>query len=466
MAKKSTKTSREADGPKPTRGTKAARAGLGALLIGTLVWLTGGFTRENGLEWVKSLVVALSLALVIRWTLFEPFRIPSGSMMPTFQGDPRIFKGDRVFVNKWKYGLRYPLNDCRVPFTSIRIKYADKRLWRRADPKRWDIVVFKTVEKDRKHTTLVKRLVGLPGERIHIANGKIHVKGPHDEEFRALELPPGMPDVYYTSIRPGYMREASKFYGIDTDDEHALVPPDSYLLLGDNSAQSRDGRFFGWVPNEHILGYVTCIWWPPPRWRDFTGFSKTLWWRALVAVLGFLVVWRLFFGRSWRVWARSSNGRTRLEHLYINRWAFGIPLPFTRWRLFKGRSPRRGQLVLYRSPTELDGQQDLLLGRAAGLPGERVFFDDGKLRINDEPLSDPASLADREFPMGEGVGRYGRSKGKEHALVPEGHFFMLTESDDPEHHYDSRTVGWVAHDDLIGAASAVWWPPTRWRRIK
>lgn len=455
---KNAKSKLDEAGNQKGQGQRVAKAGVGALLLGFLIWLTGGFTRENGLEWMKSLLVALSVALVIRWTLAEPFRIPSGSMMPTFEGNPHIFKGDRVFVNKWRYGLRFPFNRCRIPFTKIRINYADKRLWRRSDPKRWDVVVFKSVEENAVHTTLVKRVVGLPGERVHIANGKVYVNG------RPLELPPGMPDVYYTSIRRPYPG-TTKFYGIDTDDEHSLIPQDCYFLLGDNSAQSRDGRFFGWAPNENIMGPVTCIWWPSRHWRDFTGFTKTWWWRTLVTVLGFLLIVRIFFGRSWRVLVRTEDGRAKVNHLYINRWAFGIPVPFTRFRLFRGRDPQRGELVLYRCPPGVDGSPDLLLGRVAGLPGERVSLDDGRLHIDGKPLRD-LPLADREFPHAEGVGRYGRSKGKEHSLVPEGRFFILTESDDPEQHYDSRTAGWVSHSDLVGAAATVWWPPHRWRRIK
>ncbi len=443
------------DRKQPERGKAAANAGMSVGSVGMIGWLGDAFGRGGSLEWIKSLLIAIGLALIIRWVFAEPFRIPSGSMEPTLHGDEAMFHGDRVFVNKWVYGLRFPLNDCRVPFTMKRLQYASNRIWRRADPQRFDIVVFKSVEEGAIHTTLVKRLIGLPGERIHIADGKIHVNG------TPLEMPPELRNVYYTSPSGSF---SDMKYGILQEDQYSVVPKDCYLLLGDNSAHSRDGRYFGWVPNENILGRVSCIWWPVPRWRDFTGFSATWWWRGIVVVISLLLVLRIFFGRSWHIHRRTSKGKLRVDHFYVNRWAFGIPIPFMRTRLRKGRDPKRGELVMYRRTAKEKGEPDLLLGRVAGLSGERVFFDSGKLTVDGQRLSAPDALAQREFEFVEGMGNYGRSKGKEQSLVPQGHFFILTESALAEEHYDSRTFGWVAHEDLIGSATLVWWPPSRWRR--
>ncbi|HUW62851.1 MAG TPA: signal peptidase I [Candidatus Bathyarchaeia archaeon] len=401
----------------------------------------------GGVEWIKSMLIAILVALAIRWAFVEPFRIPSGSMEPTFYGDPHILKGDRVFVNKFVYGLRYPLNGIRIPLTNYHLNYAKDRIWRRSKPQRWDIVVFKSVEENAVHTTLVKRVVGLPSERIHIANGKVYANGV------PLELPPDMPPVQYTSPRPGYSTDMK--YGILTEDAYSVVPENSYLLLGDNSSQSRDGRYFGWVPYERILGRVSCIWLPIIRRRDFTGFSRTWWWQTVVAVVGVLFVGRVFFGRSWRY---ERGGKS--NHAYIDRWAYGLPAPFTKLRLMSWGQPRRGDLVLYRPPKEGKDIPHYLVGRIAGLPGERVFLDGGKLEVNGAPVGSPV-LAERLFPSGDGVGPYARSKGKEYSLVPEGRVFILTEDDDPEAHLDSRTVGWVPRAKLVGRGTAVWWPPHR-----
>jgi signal peptidase I len=407
--------------------------------------ILGGLLGQGGIEWIKSVLIAVLVALAIRWSLVEPFRIPSGSMEPTFIGDPHILKGDRVFVNKFVYGLRYPLNGIRIPLTKYHLNYATDRVWRRAKPERWDIVVFKSVEEDSMHTTLVKRVVGLPGERIHIADGKVYANGV------PLELPPGMPPVEYTS-------RTDMKYGILTEDAYSVVPEDSYLVLGDNSSHSRDGRYFGWLPYERILGRVSCIWLPIGRWRDFTGFSGTWWWRTVVAIVLVLLVGRTFFGRLWRY---ERGGK--FNHAYINRWAYGAPVPFTKLRLVSWGQPRRGDLVLYWPPKEGKDIPHLLVGRIAGLPGERVFLDGGKLEVNGAPAGEPV-LAARGFPSGDGVGPYARSKGKEYSLVPESHFFILTEDDDPEGHLDSRTMGWTPRANLVGRATAVWWPPQRWGR--
>jgi len=430
---------------------KSIRAEKGKTAGGTTVaapWsLLGSLFGPGTVDWVKSVLIAIAVALAIRWALVEPFRIPSQSMYPTFDGNPHILKGDRVFVNKFVYGLRYPLNGIRIPLTSYHLNYAKDRIWRRAKPERWDIVVFKSVEEDSMHTTLVKRVVGLPGERIHIADGKVYANGV------PLELPPDMPPVQYTSPRPGYTSDMK--YGILDEDEYSLVPEDSYLVLGDNSSQSRDGRYFGWLPYERILGRVSCIWIPISRRRDFTGFSRTWWWHTSVAVVLVLLVGRTFFGRSWR-YERSGKS----NHAYINRWAFGWPVPLTNLRLVSWGRPRRGDLVLYRPPKEGKDIPHLLVGRIAGLPGERVFLDGGKLEVNGAPAGEPV-LAQRNFPSVDGVGPYARSKGKEYSRVPEGHVFILTEDDDPEAHLDSRTVGWVPRSDLVGRAPVVWWPPHR-----
>ncbi len=451
MASKSRKTSGQSPNPK---SRQAAKVGLGALLLGAMVWLIGGFTRENALEWVKSICIAVGLALLIRWPIGEPFRIPSGSMEPTLRGDPRFGRGDRVWVNKFVYGVRWPLNRTHIPFTNVVIKYANRRIWRGAEPQRWDLVVFKSVEKNAKHNTLIKRIVGLPGDRIHIANGKVYVNR------KALELPDFMPDIQYTT--PFGMT-----YGILEDDEHALVPEGCYLLLGDNSTHSRDGRVWGWLPNEHILGRAACIWWPPSRWHDFTGFSKAWWWRSLIALLGALLVVRLLFGRSWRTCPKTGEkDRAKYLHLYVNRWRFGPPIPFTSFRIRQRRNPCRGELVLYHCPHNADGYQGILLGRVAGLPGERVYLEDGKLEVNGAPVTEPEALAGRRFHSGENVGPFARSKGKQLSLVPEGHFFILSDEALSEDALDSRTVGWVARANLIGVASAIWWPPSCWQRLR
>ncbi len=447
--------------------------GVFLLAIGVMVMLSGDITRESAIEWLRSLGVAVGIALLIRWPLAEPFRIPSGSMETTLHGDDRFLRGDRVFVNKWVYGVRYP--------------FMNKRLWYGAPPRRWDIVVFKAVETNAEHPTLVKRIVGMPGERISIHDGKVHrvfrngeavptpeaapdlnfaaagrVRRPGgDEELHVpLRIPDFMPADQEYSSPWGYAPDMR--YGIRTEDEYSLIPEGHYLLLGDNSRNSRDGRYWGWVPNEHLVGRVSCIWWPPPRWRDFTGFSMTWWWRALLAALGVFVVVRLLIGRSYAV---HADGRRSVEHVYVDFLGLGLRVPFTRlWAARWGRL-ERGDRVVYWAATHEGAPQLLLSGRIAGLPGERVTFDNSRLLIDDKPVVSPPDLAEARYQAAHPDAKYGRAKGKQYTVVPEDSYFILTDHDETECPADSRTVGWVARTALVGRPRAVWWPPSRWRRL-
>jgi signal peptidase I len=299
--------------------------------------ITGPWTKENFLSWVK----LISAILTISWALMQLFRIPSGSMEPTLHGVPNFFTGDRVAVNKLAYNFR-------IPFTT-------RSLIRLGEPKRWDIVVFKNPEKGAIHPTLIKRIVGLPGERIHVADGSIWVNGERmeppaklkdvlhyttdlvpqrealidqmlvsakesvtlsinsgaDPNLRVLiddlvRLRPVVKDMDISKLPSKHKeqlvadvhessfefirgqlverwRESGLFkYGILEDDEHSLIPPDHYLMMGDNSGSSLDGRFFGWAPHNNLYGRAFAIVLPPMRIRDLTGFSRTWWGIALL----------------------------------------------------------------------------------------------------------------------------------------------------------------------------------------
>jgi signal peptidase I len=435
--------------PKPDGDYKTAS--VGEIIIGALTWLTGGWSWQN----IKTILIALAIALVIRWVVAEPFKIPSGSMEPTLQGNPGFLRGDRVFVNKWIYGLRYPLDGFQIPFTNIVIDYAESRIWRGKEPQRWEIVVFKSPEAGDEGKTLIKRIIALPGERVHIRGGRVYING------ELLAHPDFMPETaaHTTGANNPEMR-----YGFGMSDRYTLVPEDHYFLMGDNRRYSRDGRVWGWVPNDHLLGRTFCVWWPPAHWSDFTGFSRTWWWRLILGVVGLLTIWRIFLGRSWRVHPPAPDADLRPgDHLYIDRLALGLVLPFTRTRLTTGKRPSRGALVVYHGPKGVDPHGDLLLGRVAAFPGEQVFTGDGRVEIDGSPV-EQGPLAERQYPSTEDVGPFGRSKGKSHSLVPEDHYFIL--SDDPAAASDSRSFGWVPAQDVVGVAKAIWLPFKRMRKLE
>jgi signal peptidase I len=145
------------------------------------------------------LVKIAAVLLLIKWVWFDVFTIPTDSMWPTLHGDPRFMVGDRVAVNKHVYGLRYPLDGARLPFRDGVLDYANGRLTGGRDPQRWDVVVFRKppgafVRPEEVGRILIKRLVGLPGERVVIRNGQIEIDG------EIVEPPPELRGrLYYTT---------------------------------------------------------------------------------------------------------------------------------------------------------------------------------------------------------------------------------------------------------------------------
>jgi len=257
------------------------------LLKNIIQTITGPWTKRNLFEWV----VIIGSILFIKGCVFDQYIIPSGSMEPTLHGG-NLFTGDRVLVNKTIYGLR-------IPFTTIRLHTWGK-------PQRWDIVVFKCVDKKSEHSTLIKRVVGLPGEKIRIRNGRILVNG------EVIPFSPSMPpNIYYLNdedliyqYKTNPDPRAKKFieemrikypyrYGCVDEEIYTVIPEGYYFLLGDNSLNSVDSRVYGWVPENHIIGRAFAIWWPPNRWRDFTGFSSTLWGKILLYIIPTLLIFLL-----------------------------------------------------------------------------------------------------------------------------------------------------------------------------
>jgi len=178
-------------------------------------------------EWTESIIIAIILALVIRTFVVQAFKIPSGSMIPTFK------IGDRIFVNKFLYGAKIPFTDFNLP--AVR------------QPKRGDIIVFISPEAPKKD--FVKRLIASEGEKVEIKDGKIFVNGKEVDE-------PSIKPYYYYNVGD---------YG--AEGKVIEVPKDSYFALGDNSASSRDSRYWGFVPKKNLLGKVVLIYWPLHRMK-------------------------------------------------------------------------------------------------------------------------------------------------------------------------------------------------------
>ena len=179
-------------------------------------------------EWAESIIIAVLLALIIRTFVVQAFKIPSGSMIPTFE------IGDRIFVNKFVYGARIPFTSFRFPALS--------------EPKRGDIIVFVSPEVPRKD--FVKRLIATGGESVEIKDGSIHING------KVVDNPSPIGSVYYYN-RGDYGGEGQVI----------KVPEGAYYAMGDNSASSRDSRYWGFVPKKNIIGKAILIYWPINRMR-------------------------------------------------------------------------------------------------------------------------------------------------------------------------------------------------------
>lgn len=179
---------------------------------------------RNLLEWAGVIGGAILIAVVVRTFVFQTFWIPTPSMSPT------LVKNDRVLVNKLSYRFH--------------------------DPRRGDVVVFERPPNEPEGETkdLIKRVIGLPGERIAIYDGKVHVDG------RALDEPytHGKP-----SLNPGECGNG-KVDGLYTN-QGLLIPDDTVFVMGDNRTDSHDGRCFGPIDQDLIVGRAFLIIWPPSK---------------------------------------------------------------------------------------------------------------------------------------------------------------------------------------------------------
>jgi signal peptidase I len=235
-------------------------------------------------ELVKTLVYAVVIAVFIRTFFYEPFNIPSASMEPT------LLIGDYLFVSKFSYGYsRYSL-PLGPPVMSGRIFYRQ--------PQRGDVVVFK-FPKDPS-LDYIKRVIGLPGDRIQMKNGVLYINGTMTkrEPTDRCDMPP---DATNGVVRQPYWETLPNGVGhciLKRDDSGTqnntdvfLVPSDSYFMMGDNRDNSSDSRVpqaeggVGYVPAENLVGRAEFIffstngyasWWELWKWPFTIRYGRLL----------------------------------------------------------------------------------------------------------------------------------------------------------------------------------------------
>ncbi len=215
------------------------------------------------LDWTAGLFPVILVVFLLRSFLFEPFKIPSGSMIPT------LLVGDLILVNKYHYGIRLPV--------------INKKIIANHDPQRGDVMVFR-YPKDPT-VDYIKRVVGVPGDQVTFKNQHLSVNG---VEMPLTQVPP--PGFYDEDARRYVPEFKESLSGVDHDillDTRAQpyygspdkidfpfrdncrysaegvscqVPPGHYFMMGDNRDNSQDSRYWGFVPDENIVGKAFFVW--------------------------------------------------------------------------------------------------------------------------------------------------------------------------------------------------------------
>jgi signal peptidase I len=229
--------------------------------------------HETALESLASICSVLAVGLFVMTFVFQNFEIPSASMENT------LLIGDHVLVDR--ISLAPPA--AWAPFTHYR------------DVRRGDIIVFLKPHPETPDLYLVKRCIGIPGDRIHLRNGIVYLNGiPQNEPYAQMPRDDGDPEDAYTPYRddfpsdlPGIEQEAAannaSLWAVDLPnhvvDGDLVVPPGTVFAMGDNRTKSLDGRFWGFVPRENIVGRPMFVYWSfqtPPDEIDKTSIGDRI----------------------------------------------------------------------------------------------------------------------------------------------------------------------------------------------
>jgi len=239
-----------------------ALALVSGLIWGVDRWLFAPARERRGLvkepvlvDYARSFFPVILIVLLLRSFLYEPFRIPSDSMMPT------LVQGDFIFVSKWRYGLRLPVVHTKILGIAM--------------PERGDVIVFRKPTEPK--VVLIKRLVGMPGDIVRVRGSQVWINGT-PSQIVAGELYSGPKNEQYPLSRTGEETLGEANHGVMLDpmrpsrEGEWQVPAGHYFMMGDNRNNSQDSRFadVGFVPEGNVIGRAEAIWLsfdPDRRWH-------------------------------------------------------------------------------------------------------------------------------------------------------------------------------------------------------
>ncbi|MGI9237193.1 MAG: signal peptidase I [Woeseiaceae bacterium] len=225
------------------------------IVLDKMIWkTTEGDNRdapgalETLVEYARSFFPVLLFVLIIRSFIFEPFRIPSGSMMPT------LLEGDFIFVQKFAYGLRLPVTETKIIETG--------------NPERGDVIVFRLPSDPS--INYIKRVIGLPGDEVKYERQRLTINGVTVSLKRGKEASFDAP-VFVEDLGGRLHNILVTNPQFSTRDGIYRVPPGHFFVMGDNRDRSRDSRFIGAIPEKYLVGEAVRIWmhfvpWNVPNW--------------------------------------------------------------------------------------------------------------------------------------------------------------------------------------------------------
>ncbi len=222
------------------------------------------FKKSTVREYFESIVIAVILALFIRTFVVQAFKIPTGSM------ENNLLIGDHLLVNKFVFGpTESSIERTLLPVRPIR---------------RGDVIVFKYPEEPERD--FVKRVIGLPGETLEVKNKKVYIDGkPLDEPYVHFLEPP---------LRPGDPEYGLRMEGRGDNWGPETVPPGQLFVLGDNRDNSKDSRYWGFLPIDQVKGRALLVYWSYEASREEYHRTGLDWLRDTLAAFG-KTRWRRFF---------------------------------------------------------------------------------------------------------------------------------------------------------------------------